>query len=151
MYIESQNLNLYLQKKIYFDEIGNIKNAPESEDIIGNINEISSSEELKAIIENKNFQKHWNVSKSKCFICSDCEFRSMCFDKRIPYEALTGSYFYKNECEYNPYIAKWKDDEGYQTLEECGVISNENGFSINHEKIAKINALLWSEEGVETE
>jgi len=31
------------------------------------------------------------------------------------------------------------------------VISNETGFSIDHEEIAKINADLWSEEEVASE
>ncbi|HLV91705.1 MAG TPA: hypothetical protein VKX34_01175, partial [Aequorivita sp.] len=50
------------------------------------------------------------------------------------------------ECNYNPYIAKWEGEEGYKTLSECGVISNENGFTIDHDKIAEINAKLWGEE-----
>ncbi len=70
----------------------------------------------------------------------------MCVDNRLPYQRKDGSWYHKTECNYNPYICKWKDEEGYQAFEEIGVISNENGFSINHEKIAAINKILWEEE-----
>ena len=73
----------------------------------------------------------------------------MCVDNRLPYKRKENEWFHKIECKYNPYIAKWEGEEGYQTLEECGVLSNEKGFSIDHEKIAKINAVLWDEEDIE--
>ena len=38
-----------------------------------------------------------------------------------------------------------KGEEGYRTLAECGVVSNAEGFSIDHERIAAINAELWGE------
>ena len=46
-----------------------------------------------------------------------CEHRHMCVDSRTP---LKGKcfYFFKHECKYNPYIAKWQGEEGYITVEE---------------------------------
>jgi hypothetical protein len=68
----------------------------------------------------------------------------MCVDNRLPHQRQSDSkWYHKTECNYNPYIAKWKGEEGYRTLAECGVTSNEQGFSIDHERIAKINDELW--------
>ena len=86
------------------------------------------------------------VTKKHIDICKDCDLKYLCVDSRLPIERFESEWFHQIECNYNPYIAKWKDEEGYCTLEECGVISNEYGFSIDNDKIAKINAELWGEE-----
>jgi hypothetical protein len=88
----------------------------------------------------------YTVSKTDLDICKDCEFRHMCVDNRLPYKRSEKEWYHKIECNYNPYIAKWEGEEGYQTLAECGVISNDKGCSIDHDKIAEINQQLWSEE-----
>ncbi len=36
-------------------------------------------------------------------------------------------------------------EEDYFSLAECGVVSNETEFSIDHERIAEINKQLWGE------
>jgi hypothetical protein len=87
-----------------------------------------------------------NATKDKTQVCCDCEFRNICNDTRRPKYQKRNLWFHETECNYNPYISKWEDEEGYRTLGECGVISNEHEFSIDHEKIAKINAELWPEE-----
>ena len=84
----------------------------------------------------------WNTSKEVIGVCCDCERRTFCRDKRVPILNNKHIYF-KTECNYNPYIAKWKGEEGYRTLAECGVKSDETGFSIDHARIAKINEELW--------
>jgi hypothetical protein len=87
------------------------------------------------------------ANKENTFICSHCEYKNMCYDLREPfYNSVINKWYHKQECNYNPYIAKWKGEDGYRTLQECGVISNENGFSIDHEMIAKINLELWGED-----
>ena len=86
------------------------------------------------------------MKKDETDVCKDCEFRHMCVDNRLPYERSPNEWYHKIECNYNPYIAKWEGEEGYRTLAECGVISNEEGFSIDHEKIAEINEELWGED-----
>lgn len=87
-------------------------------------------------------------SKSRISVCSTCEFRGVCLDYRIPLKQIDDTFFYDNECSYNPYIAKWEGEVGYRTLAECGVISNEEGFFIDHERIAEINRELWGEDVV---
>jgi len=145
-YSESLEFNLYFNRKLYIGENGEIKNAPECEETFGNINDLKNVDELKQIIATPEFQKYWYIHKELCDVCKDCEFRHMCVDSRLPSQREDKSWYHKTECNYNPYICKWEGEEGYQTLEECGVISNEKGFSIDHEKIAAINKILWEEE-----
>ncbi len=151
LFTESQKFNTYLNKKLFIGENEEIKNALESDKIFGYLDKLDSIDDLKEIIKSSQFQKFWNISKDLIDICKDCEFRHICVDNRIPHQRLQGGYYQINECNFNPYITKWINEEGYQSLQECGVISNEKGFSIDHEKIAKINALLWDEEEVEAE
>ena len=102
-------------------------------------------EDLKKIINTHAFQKYWFVHKDLCDICKHCEFRHMCVDNRIPFERTKKEWYHKIECNYNPFIAKWEGESGYKTLEQCGVISNENIFFIDNDKIKQINLELWGE------
>tara|TARA_R110001592_G_scaffold357599_3_gene661141 strand:- start:237 stop:1334 length:1098 start_codon:yes stop_codon:yes gene_type:complete len=146
LFTESQKQNTYFNRKLYIGEKGEIQNGPECEETYGSINDIKNVEELKQIITTPEFQKYWFVHKELCDVCKDCEFRHMCVDNRLPYQRKNGSWYHKVECNYNPYISKWKGDAGYQCLEECGVIVNEKGYRRDDEKIALINKTLWEEE-----
>ena len=86
-----------------------------------------------------------SINKDQIEVCKDCEFRHCCYDTRIPVRCTSSGWRYTSECNYNPYICKWKGEEGYRTLAVCGVSSNAEGFSIDHERIAAINAELWGE------
>lgn len=136
---ESQRHHTYFNRKLCIGLNGEIKNAPECEEEFGYIQDILSPKKLKEIIASPEFQKYWYVHKELCDICKDCEFRHMCVDNRLPYQRKDGSWYHKQECNYNPYIAKWKGEEGYKALEECGVVSTNEGLSIDHVKIASIN------------
>lgn len=146
LFTESQAHHTYFNRKLYIGPKGEIKNAPECEETFGNINDIKNTQELKQIIAKSEFQKYWYIHKELCDVCKDCEFRHMCVDSRLPFQREDDSWYHKTECNYNPYICKWEGEEGYQTLEECGVISDEKGISIDHERIAAINKILWEEE-----
>ncbi|PTM04032.1 MAG: hypothetical protein DA405_08610 [Bacteroidetes bacterium] len=103
----------------------------------------------KRSVFDKNGLRHlteYNVTKEDVDICKECEFRRCCFDSRKVLNRSDGTFFYQSECNYNPYIAKWKGEEGYRTLAECGVESDASGFSIDHERIAEINEELWGED-----
>lgn len=143
LFSESISHNVYFNRKFFIGVSGEIKNGPECHNIHGNIKNINTIEELSAIIKNDDFQKYWFVHKDISDVCKDCEFRHMCVDNRLPFQRSENEWYHKTECNYNPYIAKWQGEEGYRTLSECGVISNERGFSIDHERIAKINENLW--------
>ena len=146
LFSESQYHHTYFNRKLYIGPNGEIKNAPECEETFGNIKDLNSVEDLKEIISTVAFQKYWFVHKDLCDVCKYCEFRHMCVDNRMPFERADNQWYHKIECNYNPFIAKWEGDPGYRTLSECGVISNENEFSIDHDRIAEINKEIWEEE-----
>jgi len=135
-FTESQKHHTYFNRKLFISSRGSIKNAPECEEIIGNIN---SKEELIKLIELEANQKYWHVTKDMSDVCKHCEFRYMCMDNRIPYQRKNGEWYHKEECDYNPYIGKWKGEKGYKNLNECGIISDENWFFINYNKVEVIN------------
>jgi SPASM domain peptide maturase of grasp-with-spasm system len=146
-FLEAQKVNPYLFKKMYIDETGVIKNFEESNESFGNISDIENINDLLPIINSLSYKDIWDSPKEKINICSDCENKLVCFDTRIPKKVKkSDKIYFENECEYNPYIGKKQSENGFLSLKECGVISNERGFSIDHEKIAKINAVLWNEE-----
>jgi SPASM domain peptide maturase of grasp-with-spasm system len=145
LYIESQNGHTYFQRKLYIALNGEMSNAPNHSLSYGSIHENKVSK-IKEQIENGYHKKLWFARKDICDICKDCEFRHMCVDNRLPYNRSKNEWYHKIECNYNPYICKWRGEEGYLTLAECGVVSNEHGFSIDHDKIAAINKELWGEE-----
>lgn len=82
-------------------------------------------------------------------VCKDCEFRYMCVDAAIPNKRKDNSWYRSSECNYNPYISKWNNEEGYKTLSECGIIVGETGFSIDKEKLNTIINELWEEQEIE--
>jgi hypothetical protein len=131
LFSESQTKHSYFNRKVVIDFKGNIKNGLLTERVFGNIYSIKKSEELRKIILESAFQHLWLVKKDDCNICKDCELRFMCIDNREPLMSNNGFYYHKGTCDYNPYIGKWNGDEDYLTLEESGVISNEDGFEID--------------------
>jgi hypothetical protein len=145
-FFESLNYHTYFNRKLFISKKGEIKNAFESNEIFGNINQINLIEEILSIIDKPQFQKYWNINKNSIDVCKDCELKNICIDNRLPIQRKHNEWFHLNECIYNPYISKWSDDEGYKTLKECGVIINKIGFSIDYEKLSEINYLLWHNE-----
>lgn len=141
-FLESQSCNTCLHKKLSVDFDGSIKSCPSSKKSFGLVDESS----LENIISQDAFTKLWYVKKDDIEVCKDCEYRHMCMDCRVFIDEVNNIYSRPSKCNYNPYIAKWKGEEGYRTLAECGVKSDETGFSIDHERIAKINKELWGED-----
>ncbi len=141
LFSESQLHHTYFNRKLYIGPTGEIKNAPETEQVFGYIQDITE-DELKEIISSPHFQKYWFVHKGLIDVCKECEFRHMCVDNRVPIERKSNEWYNSLECNYNPYIGKWEGEEGYLSLADCGVISNEKGFIIDHEKVRKINSLI---------
>lgn len=137
LYTESISFNTYFNRKVHVTKLGEIKNSKETKVSFGNI--FDSKIKLKKIISKAEFQKYWLVHKEICDVCKDCEFRHMCVDNRIPHQRKDGSWYHKEECYYNPYINKWQGEDGYKSLEECGIKSDITGFSIDYKKIEKIN------------
>ena len=59
-------------------------------------------------------------------ICQDCEFRHICTDCRAYLDNPKDLYSHPAKCTYNPYQAKWKNEEGYIPVTEMSLIDIEN-------------------------
>ena len=113
-YIEAINYNPFFNKKLYIDKKGRVSNFPQS-----NIKEQFplSKRQFINLIENDVFGKFWSLNKDFIENCKHCEHRYMCFDNRIPVKNLNNNWEYSSSCNYNPYLAKWKGQEGYVSVE----------------------------------
>jgi SPASM domain peptide maturase of grasp-with-spasm system len=140
-YTEAQDHHLFFNRKLFIGEKGEIKNSFDSSETYGHIN----NTRLQEAIETPGFKRLWKISKDQTDVCKDCEFRYCCLDKRIPLQRTDGSWFHAIPCDYNPYIAKWKEEQGYATLKESGVIINMAGSIIDHDKIQQLERKIWEE------
>ena len=113
LFTESQHFNTCLNRKIGIDEHGEIKNCPSMEKSFGNIAESS----LLEILENPEFKTLWKIRKDDIDVCRDCEYRYLCTDCRCYLKRADDLYSQPEKCHYNPYIAKWKDEEEYISVE----------------------------------
>lgn len=119
LYVESKSFNTYANRKLVVNRMGQLKNVPEQTTHFGNIKKIQINH-LKRIIKSANFRYLWSAKKDKCNVCKDCEFRYMCVDNRLPIKSKNGTWNFSEECNYNPYIAKWKSEPGYKSIKEIG-------------------------------
>lgn len=140
-YFESCNFNSCLNKKLGIDTSGNIKNCPSFSKSFGNVN----THNVDTIIDDADFKPLWHITKEQIDVCKDCEFRHICTDCRA-FTDHKRPNSRPSKCTYNPYIGKWQGEEGYRTLQECGIRSDETGFYIDHDKIAAINRELWGDD-----
>ena len=111
---ESQEHNTCLNRKIGIDVKGEIKNCPSMNKSFGNTKDTS----LQEAIERQGFKDVWFIHKDQIDVCKDCEFRHMCTDCRAYLKDQSDIYSQPKKCNYNPYIAKWDDEDGYVTVEE---------------------------------
>jgi SPASM domain peptide maturase of grasp-with-spasm system len=104
-YNESFSHNFMLNKSVFIDKFGNIKNHFEDLNTYGKI----AFDKLNEIIEKKEFTALWNITKDKIETCKDCEFRYICPDDRIPFKEKEEDQFYKYKtvCNYDPYQNQW--------------------------------------------
>jgi len=140
IYMEALRHNLFYNKKIFIDGEGTIYNDVNLTKEFGNITQIN---DLKALSENADFTWHWHIPKTEIDICKHCEFRYLCLDSRVPIKRESGGYYHELECNYNPFICKWKGENEYLTLKEVGVVSNSEEYTIDYEKLKTINNILW--------
>lgn len=116
-FTEAQSHNVFFNRKIILSSLGFITNS------IHNTNkkwEINKHNSIGAIVNRKDYTENWFINKDSILICRDCEFRYMCMDTRDPLKIADELYTCnsKNECSYNPYIAKWKGQEGWSSAEQ---------------------------------
>jgi hypothetical protein len=142
IFIEANSKNTYLNKKLYIDFKGDIKNSFNTEKLC-NISDINTFFEL---IRNPMLTKYWDITKESILICKDCEFRFMCVNP-IKLKKTGENWIYDIECNYNPYISKWSEEDDYLSLKSVGVNINSLGkIEINHEMIEEINKTIWCNE-----
>lgn len=113
-FTESIHYNTCLNCKVCIDEFGNIKNCPSLEKIYGNINKAT----IKDVVSSDEFQFIWKVNKDDIEVCKNCEFRYICMDCRAYIKDKNNIYSQPVKCNYNPYIAKWKGQDGYISVED---------------------------------
>lgn len=97
MYLDSQNYNTCLHKKISIDRYGNIKNCPSSSDIFGN----HDNDSLIDAISKKEFKSKWYIKKDDIECCKICVFRHMCIDCRIYLSDPKNIYSKPLKCKYD--------------------------------------------------
>lgn len=106
LFLEAHHSNPYFNKKIYIGANGDIKNAPETLEVFGNI--VADPGYLLAdIVSQESFQSLWGVHKDLCEVCRDCEYRYMCVDNRLPSKKGEGEWYYEEPCNYDPHKGEW--------------------------------------------
>lgn len=99
----SEYYNPCLGHQVAIDAGGDIKCCLWSEDILGNISDMT----LKDMIRKGCFDKYWGISKDQIESCKECELRYACDDCRISALAQGGSIDSKpGYCDYNPFIGE---------------------------------------------
>lgn len=141
-FCQSQKYNTCLYKKLFIGKSGEIRNCPKAS-IVADINQITDIE-LRKLADSPLFTQYWNITKDTVEVCRDCEFRHICTDCRYVVKDPTNCYSQPANCGYNPYIAKWNDEEGYVPVEECGSYSVNTGFVPDKEKIAIVIKNSWN-------
>jgi SPASM domain peptide maturase of grasp-with-spasm system len=114
LYTESLNFNTCLNRKIGIDADGEIRNCPSMTKSFGNIKNKSLFEALNE----DEFRSLWKITKDQIDVCKDCEFRYLCTDCRANIKDTSNIFSQPARCNYNPYIAKWKGEKGFVSIEK---------------------------------
>lgn len=141
-FFEAYNYHSYYFGKIYIDEEGRIKNGLNNSVSYGNVQSITKAQFLN-IISSSEFLEFGNIKKNTTLVCKDCEFRYMCVDSRVPIKG-DKEWYHETECAYNPYLAKWENEDGYLTLSQSGIEVSGSGCSIDKKKLSAEFKKAWS-------
>jgi len=107
MFVESNNHNVYFNRKIFIDQHGKIKNAPTLIKDYGNV----AVTNLVDVLNNNAFKKYWNIKKEFIEVCNVCEYRHMCVDSRLPVKVSPNIWKVEGSCGYDPYNMKWVNEK----------------------------------------
>ncbi|MFN4909218.1 MAG: hypothetical protein ACK5H0_09340 [Bacteroidota bacterium] len=143
IYLEAIARNTYFNRKIFLTRDGHVTVGDQKWRVLGRGKH--GARELQTHLDSLETPAIWLTRKDKVSVCANCELRYMCVDPRVPKQRKDGLHYHETECSYNPYIAKWSDEPGFSALAECGIVSNAEAFSIDHDRIAGINSELWGE------
>lgn len=136
-YNNAVHTNAYTYSKLLLDQRGALYNTVFKDDRItaDQVQQAQPSDFSTLFGHSK-----WYSKKDDTDVCAQCEFRYMCIDKRRPIQRANKEWYFEKECDYNPFIGKWKGDRGYQSLERCGVVSNGSGYISDSERISQVNS-----------
>lgn len=138
---EAKKYNTCLHRKVSVDNRGFIKNCPSMKVDFGHISESN----INDTIRKKKFLKLGRIKKEEIDVCKICEYRLICTDCRAYTDNQQNLYSRPKKCSYNPYIGKWEHEVGYLPLTEIGADIENEGFLVDHDKVADINKSLWGE------
>ncbi|MGN8058760.1 hypothetical protein ACTJKN_20910 [Pedobacter sp. 22163] len=141
-FLEAYNVHSYYYGKVYIDREGNVKNGLNNTDSFGNVKLLTKELFLNTIRSDK-FRELGNINKNNTLVCSDCEFRYMCVDSRVPVKG-DEKWYHQAECAYNPYLSKWDDEENYINLKDSGVAISATGCVIDQQKLSNHFNIAWS-------
>jgi hypothetical protein len=134
-FIEAVNINPYFFRKLFINEHG-----------LYSCDGVQYSKNLNFVLAELFKNKLGDIKKDNVDICNQCEFRYSCFDKRTPVVRSSTQFYYEDECTYNPFIARFCDEDGFLNLEECGVYSCSDKLVMDIPRIKKINTSLWEKQ-----
>ncbi|WP_158658086.1 grasp-with-spasm system SPASM domain peptide maturase [Agarilytica rhodophyticola] len=104
VFLEAQQHNTCLNRKISIDQYGEIKNCPAMKNSFGHIDHIK----LEDIIKDDAFREAWTIKKDDIDTCKDCEFRYICSDCRAFTQDNT-LYAKPSKCHYDPNALIWRE------------------------------------------
>lgn len=104
--------------------------------IFENKHNICDFPDINSLISFLSEKLHRNISKLKVNICSVFEYKHLCIDNRMLIQMVQNIYYHETECDYNPYIAKWKGENDFRDLNSVGIFSNYDGVQINNKKLS---------------
>lgn len=106
-FMEAQQHNSCLNRKISVDARGQIKNCPSMTHSFGPVEAVK----LEDVIGENEFTKYWYMNKNQVSVCKDCEFRYICLDCRA-FVQNPGDLLSKPlKCSYDPYSGTWGNGE----------------------------------------
>jgi SPASM domain peptide maturase of grasp-with-spasm system len=125
LYMESQQFNTCLNRKVAIDKAGEIRNCPSMPTSYGNIAGTSLAEAIGA----PGFQDVWHVNKNQISVCKHCEFRHVCTDCRAYLQDPADPYSKPLKCGYNPVTNEWAD---WSTHPLSSMAITHYGLSVHH-------------------
>lgn len=141
--IESSIANVYNNKTIFIDEKGYIHmdNSFTSKSNFNISNIIENNLDILTIINKIDFKENWGTKLANVEICKECEFNSICIDCRPLTKTFTN--WTKKDCDYNPFISKWIDEDGFLPSSSMGKYSERGKFIIDLDLVKDLNEKFW--------
>ena len=98
-YTEALNYNLYYNRKIFINEVGEYSNTKEFKNVLGNFYHDKLTK-ISEIMMSEKFNYFGKISKNEIEGCKSCQYKYVCVDSRIPY-TKQGKLFLNGKCKYD--------------------------------------------------